>query len=90
MNAIRKAVYYGRELFLAGINNGKNGNLSFRMDGKIYISRIGSVLSEMKKNDFVTIDIPFASSESPSHSEYYKHSPDTGAVLHTHPSNAIA
>ena len=90
MSEIRNAVYCGRELFLAGINNGTNGNLSFRSGDKIYISRSGSVMSELKKSDFVKIDNPRASSESPSHAAVYSHSENIGAVLHTHPSAVIA
>lgn len=90
MNQTRQAVYYGRELFLAGINNGTNGNLSFQRGKRIYISKSGSVLSEMRIRDFVPIDSDYASSEAPAHSAVYRHSPDTGAVLHIHPGSAIA
>lgn len=89
MNNPKSAIYYGRELFLAGINNGANGNFSFRQNNKVLITRSGAILSELKLKDFVSIDSPKASSESPAHRIIYENIPGIKAIFHIHSTSAV-
>ncbi len=90
MNIFNQAVKYGRELLLAGINNGSNGNLSFRSGKKVYITKSGAVLSELSRKDLVYINSAEASSESLAHQIIYAYIKEAGAVLHVHSLSAIA
>jgi len=89
MNNFEQAIFYGRELLLTGINNGANGNISFRQKTQIYITRGGSLLSELKKSDLVKIEAANASSESPAHKLIYARLPQINAIIHIHSLAAI-
>jgi L-fuculose-phosphate aldolase len=90
MNNREQLIHYTRELFLAGINNGANGNFSFREGKKIMITRSGSISSELTTADLVPISSPQASSEKPAHKFIYRNLPAVQAVFHTHSPAAIA
>jgi len=90
MDQVKSAIKYGRELFLAGVNNAANGNLSFRKGKNIFITRSGSVMSELSSRDLVNIDSELASCEAPTHKLILENTSQINAVLHTHSPNAIA
>jgi L-fuculose-phosphate aldolase len=90
MNNQEQIIHYTRELFLACINNGANGNFSFRDGNKIWITRSGAISSELGRRDFVEINSATASSENPSHQIIYQNFPEIKAVFHTHSPAAIA
>lgn len=90
MNNVQEVIFYGRELFLAGINVGSNGNISFRWKNKIFITKSGSILSQLKKNELIDINSPQASSESPAHRIIYENLSEINAVFHVHSIAAIA
>ena len=89
MNQLKEAIYYGRELFLAGVNNGANGNLSFKKKGQVLITRSGSVMSELTRVDFVKTTSANSSSETPAHQIIYDNNCKINAILHIHSSSAI-
>jgi ribulose-5-phosphate 4-epimerase/fuculose-1-phosphate aldolase len=90
MNNVQEVIFYGRELFLAGINIGSNGNISFRHGKKVFITKSGSLLSQLKKNELIDINSPKASSEAPAHRIIYENLPEINAVFHVHSMSAIA
>lgn len=89
MNNFQEVIFYGRELFLAGINIGSNGNISFRQKNRIFITKSGSLLSQLQKKELVDINSKLASSESPSHKIIYENVPGINSIFHVHSLAAI-
>ncbi|MCF6764210.1 class II aldolase/adducin family protein [Thiotrichales bacterium 19S3-7] len=72
-----------------------DGNISFKFDNKIYITKSGSYLWGMEKNDFAIVSLDgevienTPSSELALHLRIYQQT-NAQAVIHAHPVNAIA
>lgn len=86
----------GRDLFLAGINNSHSGNLSMLMGDRVVITRRGSMLAHLEKEDLIETGLdkddgntPLASTEIGVHRAIYKNTAHL-AVVHAHPVYATA
>lgn len=87
---------FGRDLFLAGLNNSHSGNMSVRCGDRIIITRRGSMLGHLEARDLIETSLcandentPLASTEIEVHRAIYK-STSALAVVHAHPAHAIA
>ncbi len=84
----------GRELFLAGNNTARHGNLSARDGDTIYITRSGSMLSRLVPSDIIECGMEpserdeGASRELVVHRAVY-HATGTGAICHAHPPHTM-
>lgn len=86
----------GRRLFQEGLVSSHAGNLSIRIDDKIFITKTESVLAELGDEDIIEVALNgegesdhMASSALQIHRAIYKNS-SAKAILHAHPPNAIA
>lgn len=87
---------FGRELFLQGVNSSHSGNMSVRAGDRIFITRRGSMLSNMIEGDIVETGlreddshITLASTEIKIHRAIYLET-SALAIVHAHPPFAIA
>lgn len=87
---------FGRDLFLAGLNNSHSGNLSVRKDDNILITRRGSMLGRLMEDDLIETSLEYeddntarASTELIVHRAIYRGTA-ARAVVHAHPVHAIA
>ncbi|MCI6885682.1 MAG: class II aldolase/adducin family protein [Lachnospiraceae bacterium] len=85
------ALWVSHMLFQRKMVTGSTGNISFRSNDRIYISRSGCCFGRLTCHDFSVLDVqgnhvegPAASKEWPLHLAVYQASPDTHAVIHTH------
>lgn len=82
----------GKLMLDLGLITSHAGNLSIKKDNCIFITRHGSMLSELTSNNI--IKVPFekkrkgASFELPVHQQIYANT-DANAVMHAHPLHAI-
>jgi L-fuculose-phosphate aldolase len=89
------AINVGKLLFDKNYIAACDGNISFKYENKIYITRSGSYLWGLDNTDFAVVDLDGRlifgepSSELPLHLRIYRHS-DATAVIHVHPVHAIA
>ncbi|MGE5308748.1 MAG: class II aldolase/adducin family protein [Deltaproteobacteria bacterium] len=92
---IKGIIATGKKLAGMGLVTAAAGNLSCRLDSKrALITATGSRLGKLSPSDIVIIDLASGktagprkpSSESPLHRLIYLSFPDTGAVVHCHPS----
>jgi len=81
----------GKRLYEKGFSPGLSGNISARLDDKIYITPSGMNLGDVKDDDVVMMDISGnileekkPSSERIMHLEIYKKRPDISAIIHCH------
>jgi methylthioribulose-1-phosphate dehydratase len=90
---IASLVAAGRLFHQRGWVPGTAGNFSVRLDGKsLAVTTSGRHKGELAADDFMRVDLqgrPLdtgqrASAETLLHCQRYRHSPQTGAVLHTH------
>ncbi|WP_287155639.1 aldolase [Candidatus Solincola tengchongensis] len=88
--------FFGRELFLQGVNSSHSGNMSVRVGDRIFITRRGSMLSHLKEGDLVETGlqdddshITLASTEIKIHRAIYRET-SALAVVHAHPPCAVA
>ncbi|MBI2304476.1 MAG: aldolase [Chloroflexi bacterium] len=86
----------GRDLFLSRLVSSHSGNMSLRQGEKLLITRRGSMLGRLRRDDLVVTGIfkddeatPLASRELAVHRAIYQHT-EAGAVIHAHPPHAIA
>jgi L-fuculose-phosphate aldolase len=86
----------GSDLFVSGLTTSHGGNISIRDGDRIIITRSGCMLGHIVQSDLVEADAapdtetPWdASSEIAVHRAIYHHT-DALAVVHAHPSHAIA
>jgi L-fuculose-phosphate aldolase len=95
---LREFQIFGRDLFLAGINNSHSGNISYcsKPAGVITITRSGAMLGHIGINDLVetglaanAISDKTASRELVVHRAIYEAGPGR-AIIHSHPPSAIA
>jgi len=87
---------FGRELFLQGVNSSHSGNMSVRAGDRIFITRRGSMLSNLAAGDIIETGlheddshITLASTEIRIHRSIYLQT-SALAVVHAHPPFAIA
>ncbi len=89
---------FGRDLFLAGINNSHSGNISYcsKPAGVITITRSGAMLGHISINDLIetglianAINDKAASRELVVHRAIYA-AGSSSAIIHSHPPSAIA
>jgi len=74
-----------------GINRGKSGNVSVRVDGGFLITPTGLAYESMQSEDVVAMDLDgesrgsrLPSSEWRFHRDVYAARPEVGAIVHTH------
>ncbi|MEM0350158.1 MAG: class II aldolase/adducin family protein [Archaeoglobaceae archaeon] len=80
---IKEAVEIGKLLFKAKLIDGASGNISFRDNGIIIITKSGANLDSLHFSDFVPIDDPAASRDRFVHKKIYELT-DFNAVVHCH------
>lgn len=87
---------FGRDLFLAGLNNTHSGNLSVRRGNQIMITRKGAMLGHLEAQDIIETGLEkddgktiLASTELGVHRAIYKETAAL-AVVHAHPVHAVA
>lgn len=88
---LKKAVWVAHSLFERGKTTGSTANLSFLLDGKIYITASGTCFGTLTEEDFAVVsrggDIlngKKPSKELPLHKIFYEKNTDVSAVVHTH------
>jgi len=93
---IDKLITTGRVLWEEGLVTSHGGNLSCRYEDKIIITKTGTKLGFLKKDDFVVVpisgkigDYPEASSELIVHLEIYKNL-NVNSIIHAHPPFSVA
>lgn len=85
----------GRMLFEEGLVGSHSGNLSLRQNDKIFITRSGAMLGDLKEGDVVEVGMEpneadkNASIELPVHRAIYQGS-SAQAIVHAHPANGTA
>jgi L-fuculose-phosphate aldolase len=86
---------YGRILFDQGLNNSHSGNMSFRQDFNIFITRHGARLCDITASDIVKVNLSDtnrdkeASVEVKVHRAVYLACPHIHAITHAHAPHAI-
>ncbi len=90
---IEKAIKIGKKLALYHLIDGASGNLSFRKDDSVVITKTGVVLDELTKKDFVEVKLgekdASASSDLIVHVKIYEKT-NYNAVLHCHGAYNVA
>ncbi len=89
---VQDFVDIGRDIFLRGLISSHAGNMSVKIDNKIFITRRGSMLGRLKPEDIVALDhdntndpnMGKASTEYVVHHAIYS-AADAKAIVHTHP-----
>ncbi|RUS48032.1 class II aldolase/adducin family protein [Cohnella sp. AR92] len=90
---------YARKTVANKLVVGPGGNISARHEGKMYLSPSGFALDEIEPGQWVEVDIESGevtdiglrpSSEVLMHLYAYRHNPNIGAMVHTHPPYCIA
>lgn len=94
--AVRKILKVAHLLYQEGLVDARAGNISFRIDDKIIITRTGSHLGELTEEDLILLPLlgitPLlerASSEMPVHREVYLRTSHR-AVVHAHPPATVS
>ncbi len=90
----------GRELVDRGLVLGSGGNLSYRDENAMFITRSGALLHQLTPEDFLSVPLhkpwrrpetsPRPSTETPMHLAAYRARPEAQVIIHCHPVNAIA
>lgn len=93
---VRDFRWVGRELTTRGLLTLHAGNLSVRRNGRVFITRTGSILGQLGPNDVLETPLdpakprhPLASMELPAHLAIYELT-EARAIVHAHPASAIA
>ena len=87
---INETIKVAKELFNRGLVTGSTGNISFRKDDIVYISKTNTSFRTLAENDFATINLRTGdisgkpSKEFPLHLALYKNNDDIEAIIHTH------
>ncbi len=100
MSVLSELIDLGQELVARGLVLGSGGNLSFREDDRMFITRSGALLHQLTPDDFLPVPLhqpyqrpetsPRPSTETPMHQAAYLARPDARVIVHCHPVNAIA
>ncbi len=96
--SIEQLILAGRVLWEEGLVTSHGGNLSIRTGSHtIIITKTGTKLGFLNKEDFIEVPIPSskkvfpeASSELVVHSQIYLENPQATAVVHAHPLATVA
>lgn len=95
-STLKEFQWVGRELTTRGLLTLRAGNLSVRRDGRVFITRTGSILGLLGPGDVLETPLdptrprhPRASMELPAHLAIYA-ATGAGAIVHAHPAAAIA
>lgn len=90
--SIKDLVDAGKYLASLGYVEGREGNLSVRVDGGFYVKATNAFMSDMTEQDYVFVDMDGRhQGERPPSSEYrmhlaiYRMAPWVNYVVHTHP-----
>ncbi len=93
MKAIKQElIFWGRMLYERGLLCGSSGNISRRVEDRIFITAHGSYLGFLKEEDIVVLDVKGnllegkkgATSETPLHLAIYQQFPEKTIILHAH------
>lgn len=91
------AIWIAKALFDRNKATGSSANLSFKHDGRIYITGTGTCFGRLGEEDFAILDGDGnslggakPSKEYPLHLSCYRHDPEANAVIHTHSFYATA
>ncbi len=100
MSVLSELIDLGQELVARGLVLGSGGNLSFREDDRMFITRSGALLHQLTPDDFLAVPLdepyrrpetsPRPSTETPMHQAAYLARADARVIIHCHPVNAIA
>lgn len=92
---LEKFQLVGKALFTLGLNHSHSGNISFRKNDKIYITRRGSMKGFLKSSDIICLSFNkspkdcLASTEVNVHKAIFRNTP-ARAIVHCHPPIATA
>ncbi|MFN3598732.1 MAG: class II aldolase/adducin family protein [Aquificaceae bacterium] len=93
--ALKKLMEIGRLLYKEGLVDARAGNLSYRLEEDMVITRRGSHLGRLREEDFIKVSISKshiledrASSELPVHREVYLRASHR-CLIHAHPICAV-
>lgn len=90
MNNIKEAIWVAKALFERNKVSGSTANLSFKLDGKIYITGTGTSFGRLDENSFSIIeDDQIVNNIKPSkelelHRIMFESNEDIQAIIHTH------
>ncbi len=97
VDTIQDLIHYSRMLYERHLVHAEGGNTSIRIGDEVWISRTGSVLGWLKEDDLTRMSLTGdviggqkPSKEWPMHLAIYNARPDAGAIIHLHPTYAIA
>ncbi len=87
-----------KKIYDKGLAPGSSGNISCKIDDKIFLTPTGASLGELSKQDIIITDIygnttegeKVPTSEKFMHYEIYKLRPDIRCIIHAHPPKATA
>jgi L-fuculose-phosphate aldolase len=92
---IKEIIFTGKVLYEQRLINTHAGNISIFHNGKIYITKTGSMLGYLKESDIIEVGIEpsskdrLASRELIVHREIYKKT-DAKAIIHAHPTYMVS
>jgi ribulose-5-phosphate 4-epimerase/fuculose-1-phosphate aldolase len=97
MRATDNLIEYTRALYDRSLVHASGGNTSIRVEDQVWITRTGAVLGDVSESDLtrVTLDGKVLQGDRPSkelgmHLSMYKARPGAKAIIHVHPTYAIA
>jgi len=100
MTQMKALIALGQEIVEKGLVLGSGGNLSWRDDEWMHITRSGALLHQLTPADFMSVPLdspyrrpetaPRPSTEAPMHLAAYHARPDARVIVHCHPVNALA
>ena len=96
LNMLNHAVGIARELYSHGLAFGPDANISFRLNGRVYITREECPLYDISPDDFACVstsgrplnNLP-ACPELSIHLAIYRQRDDVRAVIHAHGAHAV-
>ena len=96
MNKVNEIIHYGKLIDQYNLISSHSGNISVRIGNNILITKSGTMLGQLKKNDLTLIsfnnkddkNLKKASMETIVHRAIYLNS-DCSAIIHTHPQFTI-
>lgn len=95
MTTIAELIDAAHYLSSLGLSPGTTGNVSCKIDGRIYLSASGATLGTLREDQLTIIDGesmtgPKPTKEVPLHLKFYELNPDASAVIHLHSPAASA
>lgn len=96
-DTVQDLLRYSRMLYERGLVHAEGGNTSIRQGDNVWISRTGSILGRLEKADLTRMSLggdvlegDRPSKEWPMHLAIYRARPHDRAIIHIHPTYAIA